>query len=296
MILSGCKSSEFSDIFDRCAPECVELESSVPLEEVKTAFNQVIDTVEVQTNDLTGRWVMLSAERYSVNEERFRSFTDLLFTKSMVFTQIDNDLYVSDCYNTEIYPLTSSGFTIPKDSVFFASLYFENENAISVNKVSNKLLNADWLFTTPQDTQENVEVNMYKVNNSNSETAVLGSIDLTDDIYCYSYLHLFTSAEQLFNNQWFPADIEIKEMLLKIDPTSGDENIGLSSKVSNGTSEEYKIIFNQGIEFDEYECFGENIMDATDDHLSFEGSFNITALDVGCSKGLGESTFSFLIQ
>lgn len=297
LALHACKSSEFSDIFERCAPECTQVESAVPLAEVEKAFTQVINTIEVSTLNLTGRWVMLSASRYSINESKFRAFTDLLFTKSMVITEVGNTVQVSDCYHTEIYPLTDSGFTIPKESVFFSSLYFENQNAIVVNKKSNKLLSANWTFVTPQDTLTNVEVNMYKVNDSASATAQLGTVNGTDDIYCYSYLDVFTSAEQLFNNQWIPGQFEIKEMLLKIDPASGDENIALASKVSNGASDEYKIIYNQNIEGEEYECFGENSMEnGAEDHLSFFGSFEITNLDIDCNKPLGNSNFEFSIQ
>lgn len=295
LVLTGCNSSTLSDIFERCAPECTEVESTVPLEQIKNAFLQVIATIDVQKDNLTGRWVMLSASRYSVSEDNFRSFTDLLFTKSMVFTQVGETVEVSDCYNIETYPLIDSGFTIPQDSVFFSSLYFENQQAIQVNKNTNILLSATWTFITPQDTLESVEVNMYKVNDSASATAQLGLLD-THDIYCYSYLHVFTSAEQLFGNQWIPGNFEIKEMLLKIDPNSGDENVALASKASNGVVDEYRIIYNQNIELEEYECFGNNTMNATDDHLFFTGNFTITALDIDCNKPLGESEFTVSIQ
>lgn len=295
LALSSCNSSTLSDIFERCAPECTEVESTVPLEQIKTAFLQVIGTIEVQDDNLTGRWVMLSASRYSVNEDAFRSFTDLLFTKSMVLTEVGDTVQVSDCYNTEIYPLTDAGFTIPKDSVFFSSLYFENQQAIQVNKNSNILLNATWSFVTPQETLESVEVNMYKVNDSDSATVPIGFVN-DDDIYCYSYLQVFTSAEQLTANQWFPVNIEIKEMLLKIDPSSGDENIALASKATNGVNDEYRIIYNQNIPLEEYECFGDNSMGSTDDHLYFFGDFTITSLDVDCNKPLGENEFEVSIQ
>jgi len=294
--LSGCKSSALTDIFKRCEPKCTDSQSTIPLEQIKNVFLQIVEDAPVQTDNLTGRWVMLSASRYSENSSTFRSFTDLLFTKSMVLTEVGNTIEVSDCYNKEIYPLEDSGFTIPQDSIFFSSLYFENQNPIVVNVVNNKLLSATWTFTTPQETQETVEVDMYKVADSDSPTAVLGTINSTDDIYCYSFLNVFTSAEQLFGGQWIPGNFEIKEILLKIDPNSGDENIALGSKASNGIVDEYKIIYNQNIELEEYECFGENTMGASDDYLSFFGDFTITTPDQDCDKPLGESEFEVSIQ
>lgn len=298
LLLQTCKSSDIREIFERCAPGCVSYESPVPIEQVKNALTGAVAVIdELDEGTLTGRWVMLSTNRYAIDESDRKSITDILFTKSMVFTDNGSEIVVSDCFNSESYPLSENGFTIPKDSIFFSSLYFDNQDDIQVNRENNNLLEASWNFSTPQGSESLVEASMYKVSNSDSPSFPLGSINNEDGIYCYSYLHFFTKGEQRFDGQWIQGENEIKEMLLTIDPASGDNNLALGLERNNDDTE-YAIIFNQGITGQTYECFGSNTMESSsEDFLSFKGSFSINTPDTSCNsvggQSFGQKLFSF---
>lgn len=294
--VTACKSSDLQDVFRRCSPQCTDFVTPVPVETAQSNFEQVVETINVNNTNLDGRWVMLAVSHYAAKTSDLNVSGDLIFTKSMTFTDYSTQIKVSDCYQSETYALDVNGFTIPKDSVFFSNLPFDNQNDIVVTILSNKLLSADWTFLTPQDTEVNVTVKMYKVSDSNSPTMSLGEVG-GNDIYCYSYLDLYTAGEQLYQGQWIPGEKETKEMLLKIDPASGDDNIALSSETNNGTTD-YAIVFNQGISGQEYQCFGNNVItNSTSDFLSFEGNYDIQFTDSACmsfgGKSLGEKAFSF---
>ena len=187
--LHACRSSEFQDVFLDCAPECLTYESPVPVEKIKSAFEQVVATLIVSNEDLTGRWVMLSANRHTIEKSDEQAVVDLLFSKSMIFNEAQGSVTVSDCHQEEIYPLTQSGFTIPKDSVFFSSLYFENDQDIEVRIANNIRLDASWQLTTLQGTEVELDVSMYKVSDNSAITA---------NIACVSY-RLRRSANKRIN-------------------------------------------------------------------------------------------------
>lgn len=289
--LNACRSSEFRDIFLNCAPECFTYESPVPVEKIKEAFEQVIATLGVSNTDLTGRWIMLSANRHTVDTADEKAVVDLLFSKSMIVNEAEGSVTVSDCHQEEIYPVTESGFTIPRDSVFFSSLYFTNDEDIEVRITDNIRLDAGWQLTTIQGTKVDLEVSMYKVSDNSESNANIGSLGFPDQnslqINCYSHLHLYNVGQKKFGDQWISFEGEVKELLLKLDDFD-DISVAIGFNTLEG-SEEYSILFNQ-----DYSCFGFSAYQSTQDLLSFEGSFTIDTADVDCSsKSLGEYPFNF---
>jgi hypothetical protein len=293
--LSTCRTSEFKDIFLRCAPECFIYKSPVPLVEIKNAFEQVIGTIDVSNADLTGRWVMLAVKRYVVNKEDEKVVSDLLYSKTMLFNQSEGSVTVSDCFQQETYLLNETGFTIPQNSVFFSGLYFENKEDIQVSINNNIRLDAIWTLISLQNTEVSLEIAMFKVSDD-SGVVELGNLEdplgQDTDINCYSHLHLFSTGEKKFGDQWVPFQGEVKELLLKLNDFD-DLNVALAFNTLAG-QDDYAIVFNLGIENWEYRCLGFNNYAYTKDLLSFEGSFTIDAADVDClSKSLGEYPFNF---
>ncbi len=294
--LTACRTSEFNEIFSSCAPDCLVFESPVSVDETKNAFEQVIDTLVVSKEDLTGRWVMLSASRFQIDDEDEKSVSDLLFSKSMIFNEADGSVTVSDCHQEESYPLSEGSFTIPKDSVFFSSLYFENDKNIKVTITNNARLDAVWELTTLQGAQVKLDVRMYKVSDNSLITTKIGELEIPAaaslDINCYSHLHLFSAGEKKISEQWISFDVEVKELLLKLNNID-DANVALGFSTVEG-EDDYVLAFNQGIEDQEYGCFGFSAYKPTQDLLSFTGSFTIDTADIDCaSKSLGEYPFSF---
>src|SRR5690606_35474909 len=161
---------------------------------------------------------------------------------------------------------------------------------------SNTLLEATWRFVTLEGSESDINARLFKIDNVVA-TYPLGAINAQDDIYCYTYLHFYSSGERQFQQQWIPYDSEIKELQMTIDALSGDNTVSLSSRRVNETNA-YTILFNQDIDGQEYECFGDTeITNTTSDYLSFSGSFTIKTPDSVCNdingQALGESTFSF---
>src|SRR5690606_13474340 len=122
--------------------------SPINLAQAVKDFEQVVTTVGADDSNLDGHWVMLSTKRYAFENADERSVNDVLYTRNLILTDLGNTLEVSDCYNTETYALDEQGFTIPQDSVFFSSLYFDNQDDIQVKRSSNTLLEATWRFVT----------------------------------------------------------------------------------------------------------------------------------------------------
>jgi hypothetical protein len=294
-LLSVCKSSSISDIFNRCEPDCSEINSELFISEIENNFVEGIETIEgLDQGTLTGRWVLFAATRYGTDDGSTRTANDLVFTKTMVFTDNSDEITISDCEQEEAYTLTESGFNIPKDSIFFSSLFFENKSGVTLSRNGALRLRGEWTFTTPQNTQESITFNAYKISDTSSATSAIGSVNNTDDIFCYSYLDFFTVIEVFVNNNWFSGgNRRVEELVMKVDPVSAseDKNIYLVSQSENGFETSSTLRFDQGFD-DEYECPGVTSFGSqTNDYLSYAGIFDITFNDIDCNIG-GRSTSS----
>jgi len=315
--LVTCKSSEFSDIFERCEPDCSTIESELSVTDIEDALTERITSIPgLDNKELSGRWVLFAAKRYGTDQDSLKTVNDLIFTKSMIFTEtlngvpviegeVGDQITVSDCQQEETYALTESGFTIPQSSVFFSSLYFENSTAIIVNKNSDKELNGDWTFVSPQDTEETIDLTMFKVDKISTATSTVGLITTVEqadptpivintDIFCYSYLNIISKAEILFEGNLVESSGQIEELFLAIDPNSFDQNIYLNIYTENGISNS-TLVFDQGVDGQEYTCPGlATFASSSDDYLAFEGGFDITVNDIDCViSGRSKSTNSF---
>ncbi len=291
VLLAACKSSEFEDIIERCSPDCVtppETPGFTSLAAVESSFNAAIDGVVVDESVLDGRWLMFSASRAFLDEPPLLAYTDVLFTKVLMLTESagGTSINVSDCQTTETYALSGGSFTIPANSVFLRNLEVENQGAINVSFESNILLSATWTYEAEQGGETTADVTMRKVSNDNSITTSLGQLG-SDDIYCYTYLHTFTLAEQTFNGSSVEVlRQQVEQMEFKLDSSNGDNRVTLTRQNNSGT-DSFSIVFDRDLT-DPYQCFGSNSVDAlTTEHLSFSGLLSITEPDVIC-EGRGQ--------
>ncbi len=279
--LHGCKNSSFEEVIGRCLPECEAFDSPIPVGEVKNAFEGTITNTQtgLAKDVLTGRWIMLVADRFTVDSASEKQVNDVLFTKTLLLTDFGTTLEVSDCHNTETYTLSDGKFTIPKNSIFFNIPGYDNIAAIQVNENQQNLrLSSLWNFKTPQNTTAQLDVNLYKVDDSDLGSESLGKLNGDVDIFCYSYLHLFTVAEKRLANTniWISGQAEYKEVVLKLDASDGLWDSSLSLAItSSGNGKSSQIFYNQNTG-GEYECFGSvDFGHDSDDFLSFSGEMNL---------------------